>query len=263
MTKRRFIEFIFIVVAAIVALSAGWARQDSADLLLVHGKVLTVDERFTIQSAVAVKDGKILAVGGDDFERRYKAATVIDLKGRVLMPGFTDTHVHVRGQSRRDVDLEDATSIREVQRRVAAKAKELGAGEWVTGFGWDEAKFAERRNPLKSDLDAAAPNNPVALTRAGGHSSVGNSPAMKIAGITRTTPDPPSGLIEHDAKGEPNGIIRERNDLYTRHVPPATWESETPDVSGEVSKGAPPGSAGTNEVRSSALATDASSLARS
>jgi len=72
MTKRRFIEFILIAVAGIVALSAGWARQDSADLLLVHGKVLTVDERFTIQSAVAVKDGKILAVGGDDFERRTR-----------------------------------------------------------------------------------------------------------------------------------------------------------------------------------------------
>jgi predicted amidohydrolase YtcJ len=213
----------WVVAAVFGLLAAGCSKP--ADVLLVNGKVLTVDPQFSIQSAVAVKDGKILAVGGNEIARKYKAPTTIDLRGRVLMPGFMDTHVHVFGRSRRDVELADAASIAELQQIVRAKAQELGAGEWVTGYGWDEAKFAEKRNPTRADLDAAAPDNPVVLTRAGGHSSVGNSKALQIAGITGKTPDPESGLIERDASGEPNGIIRERNDLYTSHVPPATWEN--------------------------------------
>jgi predicted amidohydrolase YtcJ len=195
-----------------------------ADLLLYGGKVVTVDNDFSIASAVAVKDGKILAVGGDELAQQYPASQRLDLKGRVLMPGFTDTHIHIRTSARRDVDLINVKSIREMQELVRAKAQELGPGEWITGYGWDEALFAEKRNPLRGDLDAAAPDNPVVLTRAGGHSSVGNSAAIKIAGITRSTPDPESGLIERDAKGEPNGIIRERSDLYLRHAPPKKWE---------------------------------------
>ena len=99
------------------------------------------------------------------------------------------------------------------------KAKELGPGEWITGGGWDEYHFTEQRKPLRGDLDAAAPNNPVVLTRAGGHSSVGNSKALQLADINKATPDPERGLIEKDASGEPNGVIRERNDLYMRLVP--------------------------------------------
>src|ERR1700753_4018163 len=97
---------------------------------------------------------------------------------------------------------------------LKAKAKELGPGEWITGYGWDEALLAEKRNPTAKDLDVVTPNNPVTLTRAGGHSSVGNSAALKAAGINKTTEDPKSGLIEHYPNGEPNGIIRERSDLY-------------------------------------------------
>ncbi len=106
-----------------------------------------------------------------------------------------------------------------MKQQVADKAKELGPGEWITGSGWDEYHFTELRKPLRGDLDAAAPNNPVVLTRAGGHSSVGNSKALQLADVNKATPDPDRGLIEHDASGEPNGVIRERNDLYTRLVP--------------------------------------------
>src|SRR6202034_977479 len=99
-------------------------------------------------------------------------------------------------------------------------AKELGPGEWITGGGWDEYHFTEQRIPLRADLDAAAPNHPVVLTRAGAHSSVGNTKALELADINRATPNPDRGLIEKDASGEPNGVIRERSDLYTRLVPP-------------------------------------------
>jgi predicted amidohydrolase YtcJ len=194
-------------------------------LVLFNGKVLTVDPSFTIQSAIAIKDGRVLAVGDAGLAERYQAPLRIDLGGRTLMPGFMDTHIHIRTRSHRDVPVSEAASIKEVQDMVREKAKELGPGEWVTGYGWDEALLAEKRNILRSDLDAAAPENPVVLTRAGGHSSVGNSQALGIAGITRNTPDPESGVIEHDEKGEPNGIIRERSDLYRDHVPPDAWEN--------------------------------------
>lgn len=135
------------------------------------------------------------------------------------MPGFHDTHIHLADHSRRYIDLNDTTSLEELQHQVSEKAKELGPNEWITGGGWDEYHFREERKPLSGDLDAAAPNNPVVLTRAGGHSSVGNSKALALASIHKGMPDPERGLIERDAQGEPNGIIRERNDLYTSLVP--------------------------------------------
>ncbi len=220
--------------AAVVALSLlGFstnivAAPKLADVILCCGKVLTIDSSFSIKSAAAIKDGKILAVGGEEITREYRAPRRIDLKGRVLMPGFMDTHVHLIPFAKRDVELRDVKSIGELQDRVRKKAEELGDGEWITGSGWDEAAFKEKRNPTRNDLDMAAPRNPVALTRAGGHSIVGNSLALRAAMITKDTPDPARGLIEHGGAGEPNGIIRERNDLYTSHFPPLSWEELQP-----------------------------------
>ncbi len=207
---------------------ADCAVAANADLVIYNAHVITVDRSFSIQSAVAVKDGRIVAVGGDEVRANWQATTNIDLKGRTLMPGFDDTHLHPLVASPRDIDIVKAHSMPELQSMLREKAKQLGPGQWITGFGWQEAQFKENRNPTKEDLDPAAPNNPVVLTRAGGHSSVGNSAALKAAGITRTTEDPKSGLIEHNANGEPNGIIRERSDLYRELVPRDSWEVEKP-----------------------------------
>lgn len=203
---------------------ASAAETKPADLILFDGQVLTIDRDFNIRSAIAVKDGVILAVGGDEIRRRYSAPVEIDLHGRTLMPGFTDTHWHLNGTSPRHVDLQNVHSMSELQQIVRTKATLLGPGEWVEGYGWDEAKFTEHRNPTRQDLDAAAPDNPVVLARAGMHSAVGNSRALAAAGITRTTPDPAGGLIEHDATGEPNGIIRERIQLFYQLLPPADFK---------------------------------------
>lgn len=203
--------------------ACGSGSGEQADLVLYNAKVLTVDKDFSIHKAVVVRDGKIIAVGGDDLAKTYDAPTEIDLGGRLLMPGFTDTHVHVRGLAKRAIDFDDAKSIVELQDMIRKKAAELGPGEWITGRNWDEAEFAEKRNPNRQDLDAAAPNNPVQIVRAGGHSSVSNSLALKLAGVTRNTPDPKNGLIEKGPDGEPNGVIRERNDVVGKHVPEATW----------------------------------------
>jgi predicted amidohydrolase YtcJ len=200
------------------------AKREPADMVLFNANVITVDEDFSIQKAVVVKDGRILAVGDDKLADKYDAAVKIDLGGRTLMPGFMDNHLHPRTISPRSVDLVNAKSIAEIQELVRAKAQELGPGEWISGYGWAETNLAENRNVLRSDLDAAAPNNPVALSRADGHSIVGNSLALKAAGITRNTPDPLRGVIERDEKGEPNGIIRERVDLLSKLVPPDTFD---------------------------------------
>jgi hypothetical protein len=195
------------------------AQGGSADLVLFNGKIVTVDDAFSIREAIVIKDGRILAVGGNELRNRYAAARSIDLGGRTVLPGFMDTHIHLGGHSRRYIDLNDTKSLAELKQQVSEKGKELGPGEWITGAGWDEYHFTEQRKPVRADLDAAAPNNPVVLTRAGGHSSVGNSKALELADINKATPDPERGLIEKDASGEPNGVIRERSDLYTRLVP--------------------------------------------
>jgi predicted amidohydrolase YtcJ len=212
-------EFLGTVGAVSAGVSSLQAQTAPADLVLYNGKIVTVDDAFSIREAIVVKDGRIVAIGGNELRNRYAGARAIDLKGRMVIPGFHDTHIHLGGHSRRYIDFRDTTSLVQLKQQVSEKAKELGPGEWITGGAWDEYHFKEQRKPLRADLDAAAPNNPVVLTRAGAHSSVGNSKALQMADINKATPDPERGLIERDATGEPNGIIRERSDLYTRLVP--------------------------------------------
>ena len=228
---RKILTVSAVCLAACMAPTA-LAAKEAVDLIIHAGQVLTVDAAFSVRSAVAVRGGKIVATGGEDLLDRYSAATVIDLHGRTLLPGFIDTHLHPIPIGPSDVNPLVAHSIVEIQAMLRAKAAELGPGKWITGYGWQEAALAEKRNLTKADLDAAAPNNPVLLVRAGAHSGVANSLALKLAGITRDTPDPKGGLIEHDANGEPGGIIRERQDIVERLIPPPTWaEMKAPMIS--------------------------------
>ncbi len=196
-----------------------------ADTVLIHGKIAIVDDAFTVVEALAIRDGRVAAVGTTrEIEAlRGDRTRVIDLKGRTVLPGFYDSHLHVRADPPRSVDLGDARSVEGIQEKVRRKAEELGPGEWVTGWDWAEDDLQEKRRPTRLDLDAAAPDNPVTLTRAGGHSSIANSMALSIAGISRSTPDPPRGIIDKDENGEPTGWIRERaQTLLWDHVPEAT-----------------------------------------
>ena len=215
LSRRHFLGAAGAFTLAGVASGQG----ESADLVLFNGKIVTVDDAFSIRQAIAIKDGRILAVGGNELRNRYAAARAIDLGGRTVLPGFMDTHIHLQGYSHRHIDFRETKSLAELKQQVSQKAKELGPGEWITGDDWDEYHFTEQRKPLRGDLDAAAPNNPVVLLRAGSHSSVGNSKALEMADINKATPNPERGIIEKDANGEPNGVIRERNDLYTHLVP--------------------------------------------
>lgn len=200
------------------------ARQE-ADLILHNGKVLTVDDEFSIADSVVVRNGKIVAVGGADLLDRFTSKRIVDLAGRALLPGFNDTHIHIGGRSRRWVDLSGVKSLTQLKERVRAKAEELGPAEWIGGYGWSEDELEEQRRPLRKDLDEAAPRNPVLLYRAGSHSSVASSLALLQAGIDADADDPPGGIIEKDAAGRPNGILRERaSRLVGRLIPDARPE---------------------------------------
>ncbi len=200
------------------------ADRQIVDLVFHNGHVLTVDEAFSVHQVLVVDDGKVVASGTQELLQIYEGESTIDLAGNTLMPGFNDSHTHLSGDARRYIDLNKVSSIAQIQSLVRAKAQVLGPGEWITGYGWSEDELSEQRKPNRYDLDDAAPNNPVVLTRAGAHSAVASSLALAAANITANTPDPEGGVIERGTTGEPSGIIRERHSLVLDLVPPATEE---------------------------------------
>ncbi len=223
--RRHWLVMLLILAGCGAEQQTNTATQkEMADLILVNGKVLVVDPLFSIQEVLVVRDGRVLAVGDASITDQYSAARVVDLGGKVLMPGFNDSHTHIEGNARRYIDLNKVESIQNLQRLIQEKIDLLGEGEWITGYGWSEDELVEKRRPLRADLDAVAPNNPVVLTRAGGHSAVANSLALALAQIDESTPQPEGGVIEKDDAGALNGIIRERQELVERLVPQATYE---------------------------------------
>lgn len=211
-------------LALLVLLVAACARApDFSDVTVFrNGNVITVDANSSIASSLAVRGGRIIAVATDDLVGRYPGAGIVDLDGKTMMPGFVDSHTHIGGQPQRYIDLTGTRSVAELVGLVSDKAEELGPDEWITGYGWSEDVMAEQRRPLRADLDAGAPDNPVMLTRAGGHSAVANSMALRLAGVDKETPQPEGGVIEYDESGELNGVIRERQEIVGFLIPKAT-----------------------------------------
>ena len=140
---------------------------------------------------------------------RYHAKQTVDLSGQTLMPGFVDSHTHISGDAQRYIDLTEVSSIVEIQALVRGKAALLGSGAWITGYGWSEDELMERRKPTRYDLDVAAPDNPVVLTRAGAHSAVASSLLWRLRISTQILPTL-RAVIERGPTGELNGIVRER-----------------------------------------------------
>ncbi len=201
-------------------------------LILFHGRILTVDAQDSIVEALAIRDGKVIAIGSDqDILRLAGAATRrIDLHGRTATPGLVDSHAHIAeggvGQLYH-VHLSDAASVAEVVRRVQAGIAALKPGEWLQGDGWDEGKLAERRYVTAADLDRVSPHNPVWLTHTTGHYGVANSAALKLAKISAASHDPPAGTIDRDARGAPSGVLKESaQDAVLDLIPPPTAEQQ-------------------------------------
>jgi predicted amidohydrolase YtcJ len=213
-----------------------------ADLVLINGKIVTVDNGSHIAQAVAVKGDRIIIVGSDqDVKVHVNARTeVIDLKGRTMLPGINDAHIHAAlyGGTRPPLTIDTGypavKSIRDIVRAVAEKVKGARPGEWIRGMGWDEGYLEECvkgpvRYPHRRDLDAVSPDNPVILGHYTQHEIWVNSRAMEIAGITRNTPAPEGGVIARDPDdGEPTGIFSEfpAQALVMKVVPPWTREEK-------------------------------------
>jgi len=186
-----------------------------ADLLLLNGRVHTMDRQMPFAQAVAVRGGRILAVGEDTQIRALVGADaeVVDLGGRTVVPGFTDAHIHLvsYGLNLTQVQLDGLPSLAEAVARVAERAGKMRPGEWIRGWGWNRNLWPGSPFPSRHDLDRVTAQNPVYLLSKDGHAAWANSLALQLAGITAETADPPGAQIERDAQtGEPTGLLKER-----------------------------------------------------
>ena len=181
--------------------------------------------------AVAIRDGRIVQVGTNEEVQPWigKDTQVISLKGRTVIPGFIDTHIHVAdfGKLLRWIDLSQAGSIKEMQESLSRHAEKAPNGKWLLGQGWDPARLAEKRLPTRFDLDAVSPDNPVIFYQQSGQVCVVNSKALELAGVTPLTPVPPGGAIDNDAEtGEPTGILRDNATNLVWTIIPEPSEEE-------------------------------------
>jgi predicted amidohydrolase YtcJ len=200
-----------------------------ADIILVNGKFITVDAADSIAEAVAIRGGKILAVGAKEVVMRHVATStrIIDLHGRTATPGLIDAHLHFADVGPLySIDLGRVRNISEVLNAVRERAAKAKPGEWIQGNGWDEGKLSEHRYIFASDLDQAAPQNPVWLAHTTGHYGVANSAALKLAHISAETKNPEAGTIDRDTKGQPTGVLKEDTAmrLVTELIPPYSRE---------------------------------------
>lgn len=210
------------------AIGVGVAKAQGAsgapDLIVHNAKVLTVDREFSTAQAFAVRDGRFVAVGGDAqiLAMAGPQTRRIDMAGRTILPGFNDTHLHLTSGRNLEVqvDLTDIHSIRDIQNAIAARVTASRPGEWIVGTrGWWEYDLAEGRLPSRADLDAVAPDNPVAIP--GPHYTIVNSLALRLAGIDRDTPDPQGGEIWKDPQtGEPTGLLMDNASRAVRRFYP-------------------------------------------
>lgn len=199
-----------------------------ANLILVNGKIWTGDPSHRFVDAVAVEGNRITVAGTNEavLAAAPRDAKHIDLDGRLVVPGFIDNHVHFidGGFALSRVQLRDASSPEEFAQRIGDFAKRAGRGAWITGGEWDEQLWKPYALPTRRMIDAVTPENPVFVSRLDGHMALANSVALKIAGITRDTPDPAGGMIVRDSSGEPSGLLKDAalNAVYTAIPAPST-----------------------------------------
>ncbi|HZN35774.1 MAG TPA: amidohydrolase, partial [Pirellulaceae bacterium] len=224
-----------LAMLLLVLPAAAWAQvPEPADLVLLNGTIVTMVREGDVAEAVAVRGGKIAAVGPAKEIRPHigPKTKVVDLTGKTLLPGFFAAHDHFPSVGRvalYDVDLNSPPigTIRTMEELVAAlreKAARTPAGQWVVGRGYDDTLLAEQRHPTRQDLDRASADHPIWIVHTSGHLGVANSRALALAKIDKDTPQPAGGAIRKDAAGEPTGVIEERTGLVNRLVPGLSQE---------------------------------------
>jgi predicted amidohydrolase YtcJ len=220
--KRFFALLITLIISALVL------AQAPADLVLVNGRIWTVDDRRPEVEAFAVLGNRIAAVGSTEEIRKWVGANtmLIDLQGRRVTPGFNDSHVHFLdgGMGLASVQLRDARTPEEFRDRIRDFAAKMPKGRWILNGNWDHENWTPPALPTRRLIDEVTPENPVFINRLDGHMCLANSLALKLAGVTRETSDPPGGTIVRDAGGEPTGVLKDAAMNYVYKVIPSPSE---------------------------------------
>lgn len=210
-------QFLSLCAIALVLCSC---KEPKADLIVYNAKIYTVNDKFEVAEAMAIKNGKILSIGKTaDIQKNYTATESINANGKPIYPGFIDAHAHFLGygQSLQNVDLRGTTSWDDVLKRVTAFAKTHPDG-WLTGRGWDQNDWANKQFPTKEKLDALFPNRPVVLERIDGHAAIANQSALNAANITKAIVLTGGDIVEKD--GKLTGVLIDNAvDLVSSKVP--------------------------------------------
>ena len=223
--------FILLSITSMTYLSS-CSGKEKADLVIINGKVLTIDKDNPAAEAVAIKGETIIAVGStkEISEMIEKGTTkVIDANGRLVIPGFNDAHVHFGPLDPDYIELRYTTDPSVITEKVKAQVAKSKPGELIKGGHWEHEMFTDKKWPTKELIDKVSPDNPVMLSRADGHSVLVNSFVLKASGITKNTPDPFGGEIQKDpVTGEPTGILKENAEslIITGESKPARSKEE-------------------------------------
>ncbi|WP_202078648.1 amidohydrolase [Caldalkalibacillus salinus] len=198
--------------------------------LFVNGYIHTFDEDVPYATAVAVQHGRIVEVGESDrilYKYKHDAADIIDLRQGTVLPGLTDSHMHLiaHGQKLKALDFSACQSAQEMRALLEEKVRQTPQGEWILGLGWNENNFPDKKIFTKEELDDISSTHPIFLTRICGHAYLANSKAMKISDISDRTPDPSGGKIMRDQQGQPTGLFLEQAGLLIyQHVPDESYD---------------------------------------
>ncbi len=230
----EFTALTYVRACAIALMILGtqiFAQSLSADLVVINANIRTMNSKRTVARSIAVLNGKIVAIGSDaDTKSLIGVKTrVIDARGKLVLPGFNDAHVHFMstGEQLSSVDLRTAKTPEEFVERIKAFAAKLPKGRWILGGQWDHENWKPNDLPTAAMIDAVTPDNPVFVNRLDGHMALANRLAMKLAGVDKDTKDVTGGLIVRDANGKPTGVFKDAAmDYIEKLIPDASFEQK-------------------------------------
>ena len=217
-------SIVLIFAVMLLAACIGPERTEPADLVLRGCKVATVDADFSIHEAIAVKGDKIIFVGSNkDIDQYISPETkVIELEGKLVLPGLIDSHAHLHslGEELTYLNITGTTSFSQIIDIVAERIKTAEPGEWIIGGRWDQNDWEDKTFPIHDALSKVSPDNPVYLGRIDGNSAFVNRKALEISGITRDTQDPFGGVVLRKPNEEPSGVLINRAmNIVLKHKP--------------------------------------------